>query len=215
MHKGKHPLTITHQTEMNVSALQANHDLWFKIKVLLYDLCNIATDRTAEARTLATTDELYISTPYFTADEAALIKSTQIPPPTLQEMPEFERFDYEQVNDQRNAITKDPVVEANTPSVCLVTIEDAIKGCLENFFEKRRASGDVRPCGPHDMGPIYLTVFGVSKKELKDEKFLSRLRRAGLPRLDKEEAGKNDERDTQRGGKKGSQKGGKKGTRKG
>jgi hypothetical protein len=55
------------------------------------------------------------------------------------------------------------------------------------------------------MGPIYLAVFGISKGELKDEKFLSRLRRAGLPRLDAEETGKVDEQ------KKGTKKGGKKG----
>jgi hypothetical protein len=53
------------------------------------------------------------------------------------------------------------------------------------------------------MGPIYLAVFGISKAELKDEKFLSRLRRAGLPRLDSEATGKVDEQ------KKGVKKGGK------
>ena len=82
---------------------------------------------------------------------------------------------------------------------------------MENFFEKRRASGDARPCGPHDMGSIYLAVFGVSKEELKDDKFLSRLRRAGLPRLDEEVTGKNDEQIFQKAGKKGREKGGKKG----
>jgi hypothetical protein len=214
MHKGKR--VATEQTEMDqpisgLPALQANHDLWYKIHVLLYDLCNIATDRAAESRTLATTDELYISAPYFTVDEAATIKQTQILPPTLQEIPEFEEIDYEQPDCEQDDGLKEPVVEENASPTQLVTIEEAIKGCLENFFEKRRASGDARPCGPHDMGPIYLAVFGISKAELKDEKFLSRLRRAGLPRLDTEETGKSDEQNTQKGGK----KGGKKGTRKG
>lgn len=211
MYKGKHPRAATQETEMNLQALQANRDLWYKIQVLLYDLCNIATDRTAESRTLATTDELYISAPYFVADEAALIKSTRIPPPTLQEIPEFEQFGYEKFDNEQDTISQDPRVEEATPPARLVTIEEAIKGCLENFFEKRRASGDARPCGPHDMGPIYLAVFGVSKEELKDEKFLSRLRRSGLPRLDQEETGKNDEQISQKAGKKGREKGGKKG----
>lgn len=215
MYKEKHPLTTTHLTEPNLPTLQANHDLWYKVKVLLYDLCNIATDRTAESRTLATTDELYISAPYFTPDEAALIKSTQILPPKLQETPEFEQFEHEQLDGEQDTILEDTPVEEDTPSASPVTVEDAIKGCLENFLEKRRASGDARPCGPHDMGSIYRAIFGVSKEELKDEKFLSRLRRAGLPRLDKEETGKDDERDTQRGSKKGSRKGGRKGARKG
>jgi len=211
MDKGNQPRAATQQIETNLSALQANRDLWYKIQVLLYDLCNIATDRTAESRTLATTDELYISAPYFTPDEAALIKQTQILPSTLQEVPEFEQFGYEQLDDEQDTISQDPHVEEATPPARLITIEEAIKGCLQNFFEKRRASGDARPCGPHDMGPIYLAVFGVSKEELKDEKFLSRLRRAGLPRLDEEVTGKNDEQISQKAGKKGREKGGKKG----
>jgi hypothetical protein len=103
------------------------------------------------------------------------------------------------------------VVEEDASPASLVTIEEAIKSCLGNFFEKRRASGDARPCGPHDMGLIYLAVFGISKAELKDEKFLSRLRRAGLPRLDAEETGKSDEHNTRKGGKKGGKKGGRNG----
>jgi len=206
MYKGKHPLAATQKTDMNLQALQANRDLWYKIQVLLYDLCNIATDHTAESRTLATIDELYISAPYFTPDEAALIKQTQISPPTLQEIPEFEQFGYEQ-----DTISQDPHVEEATPPARLITIEEAIKGCLENFFEKRRASGDARPCGPHDMGPIYLAVFGVSKEELKDERFLSRLRRAGLPRLDADGTSNDNEQAFQKGGKKDRKKGEKKG----
>jgi hypothetical protein len=208
MHKNKHPHTpIIQPTNMPIQglpALQANTDLWYKIHVILYDLCNIATDRTAESRTLSTTDELYISTPYFTPDEAALIKQTLISPPTLQEIPEFQRVGYE----QDEGI---PEVEEATSPVSLIIIEEAIKNCLVNFFEKRGASGDARPCGPHDMGPIYLAVFGISKAELKDEKFLSRLRRAGLPRLDGEEITKDTVQNIQKGGKKGGKKGARKG----
>jgi hypothetical protein len=145
---------------------------------------------------------LYISAPYFTAHEATLIKSIRIPPPVLQDIPEFEQFKYDQ-----DGVAEEPAVEKDTALASLVTIEDAIKGGLENFFEKRRASGDARPCGPHDMGPIYLAVFGISKDELKKEKFLSRLKRAGLPRLDAERVGKNDEQKFYKGGKKGGKKG--------
>ncbi|THW14707.1 hypothetical protein D6D25_07229 [Aureobasidium pullulans] len=177
--------------------LQKTHDLWYKIHVLLYDLCNIATDHTSESRTLATTDELYISAPYFTPSEAALIKSTQILPPTLSELPEFEELEY----DETESETVGAVPLLSDP----ITIEEAIKGCLQNFFEKRRASGDARPCGPHDMGPIYLAAFGIAKEELKDEKFLSRLRRSGLPILEEEAAGKKDGQ-VKKGSKKGSKK---------
>jgi hypothetical protein len=208
MSKAKHLHTPTTQPSnmptQGLPVLQANTDLWYKIHVILYDLCNIATDRTAESRTLFTTDEIYISAPYFTPDEAVLIKQTLVLPPTLQEIPEFQQLDYEQDG-------KEVVVEEDTSPSSLITIEEAIKSCLVNFLKKRRASGDARPCGPHDMGPIYLAVFGISKAELKDEKFLSRLRRAGLPRLDGEEITKDTVQNIQKGGKKGGKKGARKG----
>lgn len=61
-----------------------------------------------------------------------------------------------------------------------VSVEEAIHGAFENFAEKSKASGDARPCGPHGLLPVYCDVFGVSKDELKEEKFLSRLRRSGI-----------------------------------
>lgn len=60
------------------------------------------------------------------------------------------------------------------------TVEEAIKEGLAGVFDKRRASGDSRPCGPHDMAPIYEEVFGIEPSELRDERFLSRVRRSGL-----------------------------------
>lgn len=69
-----------------------------------------------------------------------------------------------------------------------MTIEEAIKNRLANFFDKRKASGDSRPCGPHDMAPIYEKVFGISNAEIQDERFLSRLRRSGLPSNNPEKA---------------------------
>ncbi|TVY15536.1 hypothetical protein LARI1_G005018 [Lachnellula arida] len=154
-----------------LSDLQSNFDLWYRILVLLYDLSNIAMDRAAEARTLCTTDELYISGPYFTPEESVRIKSTVVSAPTLDEVPEFEALALD---------ANEPAKAKEKPTCEKMTIEEAIKSCLQNFFEKRRASGDARPCGPHDMAPIYREVFGVSKDDLRDEKFLSRLRRLGL-----------------------------------
>jgi hypothetical protein len=103
-----------------------------------------------------------------------LIKTTMVSPPLLNEIPEFEAL----------YIDENPteVVESGTKVVApeSMTIEAAIKSCLQHFFEKRRASGDARPCGPHDMGPIYQAVFGITKEDLKNEKFLGRLRRTSL-----------------------------------
>lgn len=121
-----------------------------------------------------------------------------VSPPTLHDIPEFEALElYDDIDTERDGPAQDPPL---TPG--LMSIEEAIKSCLQNFFEKRRASGDARPCGPHDMGPIYTAVFGISKEELKDEKFLSRLRRAGLEQskhVDKE----GNDRQRKKGKKKG------------
>jgi len=113
--------------------LQANFDLWYKVRVLLHDLSNVATDRAAEARTLCTTDELYISDPYFTAEEAALIKATTVSPPILKEIPEFEALELE------GGETKEAGQEKSIPE--RMAIEEAIKSCLENFFEKGKRAG--------------------------------------------------------------------------
>ena len=66
------------------------------------------------------------------------------------------------------------------PTIIPATIQDTIHQGLANFFDKRKASGDARPCGPHDMLPIYLDVFKLKKGDVKDEKFLGRLKRSGL-----------------------------------
>ncbi|CAJ2503371.1 Uu.00g107650.m01.CDS01 [Anthostomella pinea] len=127
----------------SLAELRDDQVLWYKICVLVYDLRNMTKDKACEDRTLQTTDELYISAPYFSADEAATIKSAT-------------------VSDNDNAF-----------------LEQTITSNLQNFFEKRRASGDCRPCGPHDMVPVYLECFGIDRAEIENEKFVSRLRRSG------------------------------------
>jgi hypothetical protein len=102
-----------------------------------------------------------------------IIKATLVSPPSLNEIPEFESLCMDNPNEVDGSSKEVPTPET-------MSIEAAIKSCLQNFFEKRRASGDARPCGPHDMGPIYQAVFGITKEDLKNEKFLSRLRRTGL-----------------------------------
>jgi hypothetical protein len=143
-----------------VSDLRHDAQLWYRILVLLYDLRSLNKDYNSQKRTLCTTDELYLSTPYFTPSEAARIKST------LTKAPKNAAEENTADDDEQHAETQ--------------TIEAYIKVCLANFFEKRKASGDARPCGPHDMAPIYQRAFGIETAELQDERFLSRLRRSGL-----------------------------------
>ena len=118
---------------------------------------NIAIDTSSENRLSATTNELYISEPYFTHSEAAAIRSATLDNlATLSNISDFSD-------------------RSGNP-----TIEEAIHHRLSDFLDKRKASGDARPCGPHDMVPIYSEVLGISKEEIKDERFLSRLRRSGI-----------------------------------
>jgi hypothetical protein len=166
-------------TKTFLSDLKQDSDLWYKIHVLIYDLCNIKTDPSAESRTLLTTDELYISGPYFTESESALVKhtiiqgirNTQVPTETeeITEKPTTAEGANAAKEHSSSIIPKEPK-----------TVEEAIKERLAGFFDKRKASGDSRPCGPHDMTPIYESVFGIHHSELQDERFLGRLRRSGL-----------------------------------
>lgn len=147
-----------------VLALRQDTDLCYRIRVLLYDLSNIANDSFSERRLSSTTHPLYISEPYFTASEAAGILNALVDDPASIEATHCLTVDHK---------------DTSASSPCL-TVEETISQTLANFFDKRRASGDARPCGPHDMVPIYAGIFGIQKDELRNESFLSRLRRSGL-----------------------------------
>ena len=145
--------------------LRQDADLWYRILVLLHDLSNFGSDLSAEKRLSSTTHELYISAPYFTESEAVKIRTTAIANITQAA----------RMEDQRAKSFK-----ARSSSIEMIPLEVAIHKRLADFFDKRKASGDSRPCGPHDMFPIYQSAFGIAKEELKDKRFLSRLRRTGL-----------------------------------
>ena len=151
------------QPATTIAELQQNADLWYRIHVLLHDLANVGKDPRSTSRLSTTTDELYISLPYFTSSEASTILGTHL------------RFEAVVESDSSSIDSEDDMTGHDSLSV-----EAAIKQRMKNFFDKRKASGDARPCGPHDLVPIYTTVFDIQQSELKDEKLLSRLRRSGL-----------------------------------
>ncbi|KAI3331697.1 hypothetical protein HD806DRAFT_546059 [Xylariaceae sp. AK1471] len=140
--------------------IRADPELRYKSMVLLFDLRNVAKNHDSERRILATTDELYISGPYFTPDETALVKKATVI-----------------WNPERGEYGVETIHMSGEPK----SVEDVIHLALGNFFEKRKASGDIRPCGPHDIAPLYESIFGISQTELEDDRFQSRLRRQGLP----------------------------------
>ena len=152
--------------EITVSTLRQDRDLWYGIRVLLYDLSNLGSDPSAEKRLSSTTHEIYISAPYFTESEALKIRTA-----LMDDTPEAAATE-----DQSASSIQD----GSSSRSKKLTVEQTIHNRLEHFFDKRRAGGDSRPCGPHDMVPIYVSAFGIGKEELKDERFLSRLRKSGL-----------------------------------
>lgn len=154
------------------SAMTADANIGYKLRVLLYDFRHIAKDHASQYRISMTTDPLYISGPYFTADEAASLKGATV---------DTWKSTYDP--DSYEDCDVDIPEKHDTP----MSVQETIEGCLERFFEKRRASGDSRPCGPHDMAPVYEAVFGIGKADLEEEGFLRRLRRSGLPRCDGED----------------------------
>ncbi|KAL9098102.1 MAG: hypothetical protein Q9163_006173 [Psora crenata] len=146
----------TESSNTTLSALRQDSDLWYRIHVLLYDLSNVA-NLDSQKRISLTVHELYISDPYFSELEAIRIRTALI--------------------DTDHDTSGDGTYLSSLQGV---TIEEAIHHKLADFLDKRKASGDARPCGPHDIVPIYSDIFKIGKDELKDERFLSRMRRSGL-----------------------------------
>jgi hypothetical protein len=140
--KRKHPNTVrcvnaTIAPERNtVSSLREDENLWYKVRVLIYDLRNMDKDHASEQRTLCTTDELYISAPYFIPAEASRIKKAIIERTARSSSL---NADEGQPRDDVSSISAliEPGHVGGTE-----TIEGEIKTRLVTFFEKRRASGD-------------------------------------------------------------------------
>ncbi len=172
--------TVRHTTsKITLFELREHENIWYKLKVLIYDFSNIKNDSASVARLERTVDEVYISEPYFTFSEASLVKNT-LAKRCLDETGEAEELESSTVS-ETIASAQETRMKDGPPSVGEVeTIEEAIKRRMSAFYDKRNASGDFRPCGPHDMVPVYLTVFGIDKRELMDERFLGRLKRSGI-----------------------------------
>ncbi|KZZ88340.1 hypothetical protein AAL_08103 [Moelleriella libera RCEF 2490] len=142
--------SITIPPPKTTSSIAAHPTLGYNLRVLLHDFLHLTDNPNAQRRINATTDEHYISLPYFTAKNASLIKSAIV-----------------------DASGADKEVQGQS-------FEGAIWIILQEFIEKRRASGDARPCGPHHLAPLYAALFGVQLEDIQADKFLIRLRRQGV-----------------------------------
>ena len=187
-----HPLQTTNSSSAlnnnnnkastNISDLRQNPDLGYRIRVLLYDLHNVRA-APSESRLASTTHPLYVSEPYFRDHEASTILSAAV---SIDDNDDDDNDDNDNDNSNTSPATPSPTVATQTQQT--TTIEQALHARLETFLDKRRASGDARPCGPHDMVPIYSRVFGITKEELGDERFVGRLRRCGIRGSSEKEA---------------------------
>lgn len=184
----------------SVKELVDDPDTGYRARVLLHDLSNVGKDSQCEQRTLSTTHELYISAPYFKDDVAERVRAATVHTPL-----NISPIDATPGNGDYN---DEDLLEKNQEAAGETRLDDAIRNALEGFLKKRKASGDSRPCGPHDLVPIYLAAFGIAKEELLDERFLSRLRRQGLSAASSSSTqGKEKRGSTKAGGKRQRKKG--------
>ncbi|KEY66506.1 hypothetical protein S7711_04833 [Stachybotrys chartarum IBT 7711] len=171
------PPTIPSSILATTSAIAADPTLGYRIRVLIHDFLNVAKDPSAERRLNTTTDEHYISAPYFDDAEAAMVKAAAVDVDV-----DVSRYDLsaavagyapgnEEMEDE--CVSLAAGLEGHT-------FDTAVRVLLNNFIDKRRASGDTRPCGPHHLAPMFASLFGIGIEEVKDIKFLGRLRRAGV-----------------------------------
>ena len=175
------PKNATQSEGLNLSILRQDLELWYRLHVLLYHLNNVANDSSSEKRLSSTTNELYISEPYFTDSEAIMIRTAIV---------DGVLGSADEPIDAATNVTAEAEEEGTTGSSNSdstsstlnkeTTVEKLIDTQLSNFLSKRKVSSDARPCGPHDMLPVSLSVFSVGKEEFKDDRFLSRLRKSGL-----------------------------------
>lgn len=161
------------------TAIASDSSLGYKFRVLLHDFLNITKDPNAGRRINATTDEHYISLPYFSPSEASVVKSAIVDVDLSQHQLSAVMPAEIYIDDEEGG-AGDSNLESAIGHIKEKTFDEVVKALLQSFVDKRRASGDARPCGPHHLGPMYASLFGIDLKDIGDEKFLSRLRRAGI-----------------------------------
>ncbi|KAH9909088.1 hypothetical protein F4778DRAFT_715277 [Xylariomycetidae sp. FL2044] len=189
-----------------VEDLRSDPDIDYRLKALLFDLCHVK-EHTSQRRLEQTTDSLYISSPYFTPEQAIRVREAATCRRRRKEC-EYEYDPHENNNNNNNPSQSEEEDQSSAGLLLLpLSVQDAITRRLENFLEKRRASGDARPCGPHDLAPVYLEVFGIADAELRDERFLRRLGGGGNATNERSKTGGTNDRGKK---KKGQKRGGKK-----
>ncbi|EJP66230.1 uncharacterized protein BBA_04723 [Beauveria bassiana ARSEF 2860] len=138
------------------------------MRLLIHDFINVEKDANAARRINSTTHPHYISLPYFDQQQADAVKAAVVDTISAVEQEQEQGQGQEQEH---------LAVLASIPSQQGQRFDAALAAFFQNFFDKRRASGDARPCGPHNLAPVYALLFGIDKKELDSPQFQSRIRK--------------------------------------
>ncbi|TQV91223.1 hypothetical protein IF1G_10104 [Cordyceps javanica] len=179
------PSTVAHQPTTTL-AVRDHPVLGYKLRVLLYDLVHVAKDPASARRLDRTTDAWYMSRPYFAPDESETMKNAIITHATSSSSssssssPSFASLPHLVNDDGDGSGSGSGSGSPSSSSWSGSAVRDALASLLSTFFDKRRASGDARPCGPHHLAPLYAALYGIDMAELQDGRFLGRLRRNGV-----------------------------------
>ncbi len=164
---------------LTTSAIAEDAVLGYRMRLLIYDLRNLTKDAESERRLNSTTDERYIGPPYLNAEQSAVIKGAivdvRLESKQFPDMGEYITSD----EDGNNSKTQNDLFHLHDSEVNH-SFEAMLGALLERFWDKRRASADARPCGPHHLAPLYAALFGIKLDEIQDPKFLSRVKRQKL-----------------------------------
>ncbi|KXH41265.1 hypothetical protein CNYM01_04624 [Colletotrichum nymphaeae SA-01] len=157
--------------KLTTSFINADPILGYKIRVLIHDFLKESKEPDAQRRIDSTTEVNYISGPYFDQEQAKQVKEATVDVELQISTSAATQDNHEgDENEERDSRVR----------ISGLTVEEAIETVMNGFLDERRASGDARPCGPHDLAPMYAALFGKQLLELQSPRFLRRLRRSGV-----------------------------------
>lgn len=164
-------VSLSTSPKLTTSFINTDPILGHKIRVLIHDFLEEAKDPDTQQRIDSTTEANYISGPYFNQEQAKRVREAIVDVELPINISAPTRDNHEVRENEESDLRA---------RVDGLTVEEAIETIMNGFLDKRRASGDARPCGPHDLAPVYAALFGIHMLELQSHQFLSRLRRSGV-----------------------------------
>ncbi|KAK7441937.1 UMTA methyltransferase [Colletotrichum acutatum] len=147
---------VSTSPKLTTSSINVDPILGYKIRVPIHDFLKEAKDPDAQERMNSTTEANYISGPYFDQEQAKQVREATV--------------DVE-LSISISAATQDNHEGDETGESGLririhgLIVEEAIETVMNGYLDKRRASGDARPCGPHDLAPYTGTAVQMSAPE--------------------------------------------------